>query len=273
MNVFNNFRWLNKSSLVVSLVFLGSISAVAGNPSFTPKGLMDDDCAVSFQGLALGNSKNSLQKYFKNALTEGSFEEVSAILMKEREEALERMREISEEEAKKYDDHWAAQYWGKIISTPPEQLKAISEYVDFQPGQSLVDIGSGHGDPAIVFGSLNPEMKITGYELVQAKVDGANQAAKNLGVDQAKFIQQDLSDADFRLPDADYYYMFNPVYPAIVHALAEQIIEISSRRRVQVIVYGRSGWDYEILEGMGFRETTNGELYEKADARLFEYVP
>lgn len=190
--------------------------------------------------------------------------------MDERNRTIEEVRAIRRRGDENLSRHWAALHAGSIITTPIAYLKIISDYMQFQPGEKLIDIGSGHGDPALVFAALNPQMEITGYDIVKAKVDGAAASAKKLGITNASFVEQDLSEPGFQLPFADYFYLFNPVNEEVVRSLALQIMNLSSGRRVKVIIFG-IGWDASVFEESGFQVTSDRDLQDSAGTRVFEY--
>ncbi|MCB9061995.1 MAG: class I SAM-dependent methyltransferase [Halobacteriovoraceae bacterium] len=174
------------------------------------------------------------------------------ILNKGLEYTQSKMRQLDYEEIRKFRKVWAAAEHGKIIQTPISSLKIISDMIHFKPGETLVDIGSGHGDPAIIFGILNPQLNIIGLELVPYKVEGANINLDYLGLKNIKFIEQDLSKNDFELPEADYYYMFNPVDIDVLESLVSQIKNKPNAKVIKVLVFS-NGWTHDVLTDNGFK--------------------
>lgn len=211
-----------------------------------------------------GISQNSFSDLLKNQDWRAAYK----ILELEKRTVTEKMKHLPPDELAQIKKHWAGSDTGAVIATPIHELAEVSKQIGFRNGQKLIDIGSGHGDPGIVFGALNPGLKITGYELVGAKVDGANSVAAKLGLKNVHFVKQDLSQENFKLPEADYYYLFNPVMPEIVTSLAQQIKEISKTKDVRVIVYG-SGWTHDRLKKLSFRPTAS--LSERTV--VYQYKP
>lgn len=149
---------------------------------------------------------------------------------------------------------WAGINSGSIISTPIYLLFEMAKKIGFQSGEVLVDIGSGHGDPALVFGTLHPGLKVIGYDIAQPKVESANRLAQNFDLQNVKFFKQDLGDPAFNLPVADYYYLFNPASSVIVARMAAQIRQIAKTKAVKVIVFS-GGWTPDIFNEFGFIKT------------------
>lgn len=169
------------------------------------------------------------------------------------------MDEYTEEDFEKIEAHWSAVNTGDSISTPFFVLNEISKIMNFKPGSTIIDLGSGHGKPSLLFGALNPEVKVVGYEIVPEKVFGSIESAKRLGVTNLDFLQQDLSDEDFKLPLADYYYSFNPVNEEVAVHLAEQIKKHSLNNSVQIIC-SDEGVDNTAFKYVGFKPSEIGIL-------------
>ena len=219
-------------------------------------------------------STTSTQLECARLLRNGQFDQVRAILEEDRKAAEDfvyrlRMHHQDSTEAQKLEQHWAALFGGVVISTPLENLVHISNLMKFKPGQTLIDIGSGHGDPGFVFGALNPGLEIVGYDIVKEKVDGANRSAHKLGLNNVRFIQQDLSDPDFVLPEADYYYLFNPVNEDILVSLVKQIKKHSEHRDIKVLVFA-GGWAPHVFERYDFYFDPQ---YKSRDLQVFTTKP
>ncbi len=212
--------------------------------------------ALSFASPKKVVNATSTQLECARLLRNGQFDQVRAVLEEDRKAAEDfvyrlRMHHQDSMEAQKLEQHWAALFGGDIISTPLESLVHISNLMKFKTGQTLIDIGSGHGDPGFVFGALNPGLEIVGYDIVKEKVDGANRSTHKLGLNNVRFIQQDLSEADFVLPEADYYYLFNPVNEDILVSLVKQIKKHSEQREIKILVFA-GGWAPHVLERYDF---------------------
>jgi ubiquinone/menaquinone biosynthesis C-methylase UbiE len=97
----------------------------------------------------------------------------------------------------------SAPYWEKhrevirLMFAPVTQ--ALVEDAEIGSGQTVLDIATGPGEPALSLAALvGPEGKICGIDPIPGMIEGARRAAANLGL---KNVQFDVASAD-RLPFA-----------------------------------------------------------------------
>ena len=108
-------------------------------------------------------------------------------------------------------------------------------------GASFIDLGSGYGRAGMVVGLLRPDMKFIGYEYVEHRVDSSNRCAENLGLgEKVQFLKQDLSLADFSIPAADIYYLYDPFSEMTYQYVFSQLKEIGKNRTISVVTKGRA---------------------------------
>jgi hypothetical protein len=195
-------------------------------------------------------------KTFKDLLDHHLFEQAEELLLEDVEYAEDLMDELSDEDYKNIDPHWSAANTGDMISTPVDILKEISDFVNFEENSTLVDLGSGHGYPSFVFSVLNPTLKITGLELVEAKVLGARRTVERLNFKNLDFKVQDLSDESVEIPTADYYFMHNPFNKEIAVDVARRLFEIAQKN--EVIILSTGGRELKPLLELGF--VTQGKV-------------
>ena len=174
----------------------------------------------------------------KDLLLKNQFEEAEDLIAQDIYDTEDQMEALNEDEFSKIESHWSAVNTGESIATPFEVLKEISDFINFKENSSLIDLGSGHGHPSFAFGALNPTMKITGYELVEAKVSGSKTSAKKLGLSNLNFKTQDLSDENFKLPFADYFYIHNPFNQEVIDKLSIKLFELKKNKGITIISTG-----------------------------------
>lgn len=126
---------------------------------------------------------------------------------------------------------------GWVITTKVRDLAMASEALNMKPGERFIDLGSGHGVPSIVLGALNPEVEFIGYDISAPKNLSAHRVAELVGVQNARFLEADFSKENFEIPQADYYYFFNPSTPEAIAAVAEKILETNRGRTITLISY------------------------------------
>ena len=195
----------------------------------------DEDCAATLLRRRVENQR------FRTDLKRGNWASLHETFVAEVQRVSREIHELPEPDLRALGSHWSARYTGEVISSSFKDLVAIADALPFAPGQTFIDLGSGHGFPALIIGALHPELRVLGYDVVAAKVASANRLAHRLNLNNVKFVQQDPGANDFTLPAADYYYLFNPANPPVVKSLARKILKLSGARNVQVILFGQEG--------------------------------
>ena len=103
----------------------------------------------------------------------------------------------------------------------------------------LIDLGSGYGRMGLVAGLWRDDLEFTGYEYVAHRVEIARAAAARAGLAQrVRFYAQDLGAADFSIPEADLYYMFDPFNGETYSRVIGRLIEIGRARVILVVAKG-----------------------------------
>lgn len=161
------------------------------------------------------------------------------------------MDKMSAGDYKPLEKHWSAVNCGEMISTPLKQVIKLSRLINFQEKSTLIDLGSGHGYPAIVFALLNSSLKVSGFDIVEAKVKGSQVLAKDLGLEgRLHFECKNLED--FKIPSANYYYIYNPFSSDVMAKVAYRLKAIKeSGQRFQIIAAGEKTLEH--LKSSGFK--------------------
>jgi tRNA G46 methylase TrmB len=119
-------------------------------------------------------------------------------------------------------------------------LNALRE-INPGPGARFIDLGSGYGRAGLVVGLLRPDMDFIGYEYVPHRVDIANSSAKKLHMQShVHFFTQDLAALDFKVPEADIYYMYDPFTKETYKYVLDQLHEIGQRRAITIATKGNA---------------------------------
>ncbi len=176
----------------------------------------------------------------------------------------DQMEALSDEDFSKIESQWSAVNTGEDITTPFFILKKIYDHINFEDKSSIVDLGSGHGFPSILFGALNPSLNITGYDIVLEKVNGAKQSADRLNLCNIRFHSQDLSSSHFKMPIANYYYLFNPFNKEVADQIAAKLFSIAQKQKKAhktFKILSLDGWDIQSFKEAGFKtESTLKEI-------------
>ena len=114
-------------------------------------------------------------------------------------------------------------------------------YLNPSSGTRFVDLGSGYGRVGLVLGLLRSDVQFTGYEFVEDRVQIANDSATHFGLDQhVHFYTQDLSSPDFRIPEAEFYYIFDSFTDETYKHVLEQLVNIGKNLKIKVITKGNA---------------------------------
>jgi|LakMenEpi03Aug12_release.lakeMendotaPanAssembly.Ray.scaffolds.fasta_scaffold217040_2 SAM-dependent methyltransferase len=94
------------------------------------------------------------------------------------------------------------------LYTPYRVLCRWGKQLRLKPGTRIVDLGSGVGRIPLTLGLLYPKVQFTGIELMKERHEMAEAARKGLGLKNVHFLCGNAAKKG--LPQADYYYLFNP---------------------------------------------------------------
>ncbi len=105
----------------------------------------------------------------------------------------------------------------------------------------FVDLGSGYGRVGLVVGLLRPDIDFIGYEYVPHRVHISTKTAERFQIQEhVKFQIQDLSLADFAIPEAEVYYLYDPFSEETYAHVLNQLIEISRRKPLIIVTKGNA---------------------------------
>lgn len=122
-------------------------------------------------------------------------------------------------------------------------LLALS-FLNFEAGSTIVDLGSGYGRVGLVCSLLRPDIRFIGYEYVGHRVRVCDDTCQFFDLKQSlSFKTQDLSLESFKIPDADFFSLYDPFTKETYEHVLTQIVEISKRKKVTVVTKGNaSSW-------------------------------
>lgn len=131
----------------------------------------------------------------------------------------------------KYSGHLFVQWMGDDEN--PYVMGKIEPFIGERKDATFIDIGAGSGEPALILAPRFLRVTFKGYEVVREKVEFANNNARRFGLKNVSFEEQNLSDPNFRVPAADFYYLYRPVHAYIIKKIINDIlISTADQRKV-----------------------------------------
>jgi len=195
----------------------------------------------------------SLEGLSYNEVTEFSCT-MDLLLGMDTEGARFRILNMPESEVRRiYRDERIFHFLGsQSLLTPYSDLALIFGALGPSCGKLLVDLGTAFGRPGLYAGLCHPELKFIGYDIVLERMCEAQRVVQKLGLAQEKiqFFHQDLSDPQFLLPEADYYFCYDPFSESTFRKIVSDLYTISRERQIKVIathepcieLFSRESW-------------------------------
>ena len=122
-----------------------------------------------------------------------------------------------------------------------------------RPGATVLDLGSGYGRVGFVIGYLRPDIEFIGYEYVDHRVQNSKAVATGAGFSRVEFFTQDLSARDFKIPEADVYYMYDPFSRDTYGYVLDQLLELGDLSPITIITKGRANtWVEDAVRHRGW---------------------
>jgi hypothetical protein len=149
-----------------------------------------------------------------------SFEQVDEKLREDKTEARQAM----------YKEHT---YTKTAMPSKVDDLQKLRKMIEIKAGDRIIDFGSGVGIPGFFFATLYPDSENIGYEIVPEKVAAAERSRKRLGLKNLTFVEQDLGADDFKVPDADIYYLYSPTNKRVTRRLVQGMRAVAVKRKLQ----------------------------------------
>jgi hypothetical protein len=164
-------------------------------------------------------------------------------------------------------------YHSEAIQTRyADALKLFSE-ISPKPGQKFVDIGSGYGRVGVVAGLKVPWMKFTGYELIRERVEAAQATVKNLALQSVEYFEQNLSDPEFKIPPADFYYMYEPVSQSTLEKVLGDLKQVAKTQSFTLIATEGHGQFIDFLRQQDWLQLVRSSPESETSRGLFYFEP
>jgi hypothetical protein len=136
-----------------------------------------------------------------------------------------------------------AQVGPRVFQTSYLELRALLENLALPPGACLVDCGAGYARLAFVLHAVDPSARYLGFECVPERVASAQAALARHGCTHARIELANIGAAEFRLPKAEAYFIYDYGTPAHVAKTLSELRAIATEQAIQVAARGRLSRD------------------------------
>lgn len=141
-------------------------------------------------------------------------------------------------------------YWVGLpvrsMLTPYTEIRTILARLNPKPGSTLIDLGAGYGRMAFVIGRHYPQVNFIGYEVIEARVRESHRCLTSWNYPLVQMQQADLAAADFKLPNADYYFIYDYGSREAISKTMNDLKTVAQSRAIKVI--GRGGLSRNIID-------------------------
>lgn len=127
----------------------------------------------------------------------------------------------------------------ETLQTPYQELVRLCEHLQLKSGELMVDLGAGYGRLGLVLHELYKGVLFKGYELVSERVMEGNRVFENFSCINARLFTQDLTDPAFKIPRADYYFIYDYGKVAHIRETLKQIENFTDSGKFKVIARGK----------------------------------
>lgn len=127
----------------------------------------------------------------------------------------------------------------ETLQTPYQELVKVCHHLKPLSGQQMIDLGAGYGRLGLVLHHFYPGVLFKGYELVPERVVEGNRVFEKFNCDKAKLYTQDLTDREFKLPKADFYFIYDYGKVAHIRETLKQIEAFTDSGKFKVIARGK----------------------------------
>lgn len=127
----------------------------------------------------------------------------------------------------------------ETLQTPYEEVKRMCDLLCPLPGEKVVDLGAGYGRLGLVLKLFYPEVEFLGFEYVIERVEAGNRVLQELDCKHASLFQQDLTRSEFKMPEADFYFIYDYGKVEHIRHTLNQLDEMANRKTFKVVARGK----------------------------------
>jgi hypothetical protein len=144
---------------------------------------------------------------------------------------------------KNRDQQWWIGLPTHALLTPYSELRYMLSLLSPSVGDRVVDLGAGYGRMGFVLARHYPKVSFLGYEIVKERVVEAKRCLEAHGCQNALMLCEDLSATEFKLTNADFYFIYDYGSRIAIAKTLNDLREIARTRAISVIGRGRLSRD------------------------------
>lgn len=126
------------------------------------------------------------------------------------------------------------------LLTPYLEIRSVLELIPRSISAHVVDLGAAYGRMGFVIERHFPHFTFTGYEYVGERVVEGAEALKRFGARRAKLEHADLTSKQFRMPNADIYFIYDYGTPAAIEKTLHDLKRKAGEREILIVARGRN---------------------------------
>lgn len=127
----------------------------------------------------------------------------------------------------------------QTLQTPYSEILRILQLIKLKPQQHVIDLGAAYGRMGVVVGGVFGKSQFTGYEYVKERVDEGNRVYRDLTLRNCQLHAVDLFAKDFRLPEADVYFIYDYGHVEHIDHTLKQIAYVAKKRPIKIVARGK----------------------------------
>ena len=126
------------------------------------------------------------------------------------------------------------------LQTPYMEIRRLLEKIAPRKGDTVIDLGAAYGRMGFILERHHPDVNFVGYEFVDERVREAQRIFARHGLSRSRVEKADLSDAEFFLPPAPFYFLFDYGARRAIEKTLQDLQIIARSRAITVIGRGRA---------------------------------
>ena len=157
----------------------------------------------------------------------------------------------------------------QVLNTPYVELVQLCRMLRPSQNEMVVDLGAGYGRLGLVLHSFFPETKFVGFELVESRVEEGRRILEKWKCKNAQLLCQDLMDEDFKLPVAQYYFIYDFGKVSHIRRILEKLEKYADHSHFKVIARGKGV--RSIIEHEHKWLTTLNDVHHEQNYSIYSY--